>query len=1141
MSARDVCGVLWEGSFTVYHSLALVNREITARLVNNPSFDVGLIEYERGDLLPPDQERFRALLARAGMYPGVVAVHVRHRWPPDFSPTRGRAVIIQPWEFGALPADWVDGLQALGAEVWAYSRFVRDTYIRSGLDPARVVVVPLGIDPEVFHPGLEPLPLPTDKSFRFLFVGGTIYRKGIDLLLQAYLQEFRPEEDVVLIVKDFCRDTAYRGRNLGEQIRDLQQDPRRPQIIYLDDTLSPADMARLYAAAHCFVLPYRGEGFGLPVLEAMACGVPPIVTSFGACLDFCHEGNALLVPATIKPFPENRVGDLVTVGHPFLAEPDVFSLRRLMRTAYEDRALLARLGAAGAREVAALYTWDHTVAVVAARLEALAADRRGSPARKRQSGRCNGKVENLVSCGVAHFNVGKLEEAAAAFQKALDLSPKNADAHFNLACVLAKRGDEEGRAVHLLRSLEADPGQARAYAHLGEALFRLGDPYGAREAWRQALRLDPSCPGAEENVKALEDMLAAEGTPVDLHEQSWFRRRLRQVSERVRASAHTGSDQADSSRLPPIEEVYRRVAHMFENPEEAKARLQETFIHWFDGCKRAIDIGCGKGTFLELLRRRGVEGEGIDLDPKVLGEARGKGLKVHLGSALEVLPRLEGRFDGAFLGHIIEHFPPHDAMQLLHATARVLDPGGIIVIQTPNFAHPDVLSRNFWLDLTHVRPYPKELLEAMLQGLGFEVLESRAMEETNNLDVIVVGRKPERVEPGGIHVELRGHFFVPSGLGDEARDWLTTLADSEVVVKATPIGETTDEKGLLEPAERRLVQTLSRQAVDPTTAIVIHVCSLPEIAREQSPGRIHVGRVYFETQGIPPNLVSKLRSLDEVWVASTFNARNFAAAGLDEAKVRVVHPFVREEFTPDAPPLDIPGRRGFNFLSVFDWSYRKGWEILLTAYVEEFSPREDVALVIKTTTVVRPESTAPLLEAQSWIEDRLGRTLDDIPDIIFLEGAIPRQSMPGLFTACDAFVLPSRGEGWGRPFLEAMACGLPVIGTRWGGHLDFMNDQNSYLIDVEEVVPVPTDIDLPVYRGLRWAQPSTIHLRKLMREVFTHREEARRKAERASREVRAQFSRARLRETLEGELQRLAAKAGLLAGQSLGVGMDGWR
>ncbi len=98
--------------------------------------------------------------------------------------------------------------------------------------------------------------------------------------------------------------------------------------------------------------------------------------------------------------------------------------------------------------------------------------------------------------------------------------------------------------------------------------------------------------------------------------------------------------------------------------------------------------------------------------------------------------------------------------------------------------------------------------------------------------------------------------------------------------------------------------------------------------------------------------------------------------------------------------------------------------------------------------------------------------------------------LPGLYTACDAFVLPSRGEAWGLPYIEAMACGLPAIGARWGGNLAFMNDDNSYPIEIEGLEDVPPHIDTPVLIGHKWAKPSVEHLRRQMRYVFEHRQEA---------------------------------------------------
>jgi len=82
-----------------------------------------------------------------------------------------------------------------------------------------------------------------------------------------------------------------------------------------------------------------------------------------------------------------------------------------------------------------------------------------------------------------------------------------------------------------------------------------------------------------------------------------------------------------------------------------------------------------------------------------------------------------------------------------------------------------------------------------------------------------------------------------------------------------------------------------------------------------------------------------------------------------------------------------------------------------------------------------------------------------------------------------------------------LACEVPVIATRWSGQLDFLTDENSYLVEIDGLSAVPADVDAEVYAGHRWAEPSVEHLRAQMRHVFTHREEAKAKARRGRQDI----------------------------------------
>ncbi len=159
-----------------------------------------------------------------------------------------------------LPVEFVEIFNRAD-EVWTPSTFCRRVFIDSGVDPEKVQVIPNGVDPSVFTPAGDIPALPTTKRFKFLYVGGTTYRKGFDLLLDAYVRAFTADDDVCLVVKDCGTRTYYRGQTAEEQIASIRSRPNAPEILYTDADLSDEQMAQLYRACDVFVALYRGNDF----------------------------------------------------------------------------------------------------------------------------------------------------------------------------------------------------------------------------------------------------------------------------------------------------------------------------------------------------------------------------------------------------------------------------------------------------------------------------------------------------------------------------------------------------------------------------------------------------------------------------------------------------------------------------------------------------------------------------------------------------------------------------------------------------------------------------------------------------------------------------------------------------------------
>lgn len=161
--------------------------------------------------------------------------------------------------------------------------------------------------------------------------------------------------------------------------------------------------------------------------------------------------------------------------------------------------------------------------------------------------------------------------------------------------------------------------------------------------------------------------------------------------------------------------------------DEAVIRSQsESFVELFRGRKRVLDLGSGRGTFLELLRDKGIGGYGVDPDATMNDKVRERGLEAMTADGLSHLRSLaDGSIDGLYCRHVAEHVQPGELVSILREARRALVPGSPVVFVTPNPATLTVGAHTFWLDPQHRRPIPPDLFHFYLEVEGYDRVETR--------------------------------------------------------------------------------------------------------------------------------------------------------------------------------------------------------------------------------------------------------------------------------------------------------------------------------------------------------------------------------------------------------------------------------
>ena len=160
----------------------------------------------------------------------------------------------------------------------------------------------------------------------------------------------------------------------------------------------------------------------------------------------------------------------------------------------------------------------------------------------------------------------------------------------------------------------------------------------------------------------------------------------------------------------------------FRGSIDSVKKAQEAYLGYFKGKKHVLDIGCGRGEFLSLMKDNGINAEGVDIYEPYTEYCNMKGLKAACGDGADFLRKTEG-VDGIFVGQVVEHLTPHQIIDLCNTAYDRLEEGGCIIIETPNPTSLSIYTNAFYIDPSHIKPVHPLTMQYYLEKAGFTDVE----------------------------------------------------------------------------------------------------------------------------------------------------------------------------------------------------------------------------------------------------------------------------------------------------------------------------------------------------------------------------------------------------------------------------------
>jgi glycosyltransferase involved in cell wall biosynthesis len=320
-----------QGPIESSYSLAILNREAAFQLSSQTDFDVSVYPTEGPGDYAPKLDELNGIpglpeLYERGLQTSYPDVVVRQMFPPRVKDTTASLTIQYfGWEESLVPTEFVKDFNEHVHRVMVMSGFVKDALRNSGVT-IPIDVVGVGVRPPMSDETVVIEELQNLKRVRLLHISSAFPRKGVDVLLNAYFCEFSGDDDITLILKTF----PNQHNAVEEQILHLTHNhPNPPHVAWINRDLPMNHLGNLYRSASAYVHLARGEGFGLPVAEAMLAKVPVISTASSGLADFVDESTASVIPSVLT-----KADSHVSIPGSQWYEPDELAVRAVIRSLY---------------------------------------------------------------------------------------------------------------------------------------------------------------------------------------------------------------------------------------------------------------------------------------------------------------------------------------------------------------------------------------------------------------------------------------------------------------------------------------------------------------------------------------------------------------------------------------------------------------------------------------------------------------------------------------------------------------------------------------------------------------------------------------------------------------------------------------